>query len=101
LPLDPQKIAPWLRRSANNATSGWNVQGTKLTQASVTTKGIICFTTIPVFGDTAQMDAIFWIDTIQEADKSNTHQLQYSQTVLLNFNELSWPHVSVTMLTKQ
>jgi hypothetical protein len=27
-----------------------------------------------------------------------TKQIQYSQTVLLNFNGLSWPHVSVATL---
>ena len=48
-----------------------------------------------------QVDAIFWIETIREANGSTTHQLQYSQTVLLNFNGLSWPHVSVATLLKQ
>jgi hypothetical protein len=49
----------------------------------------------------AQMDAIFWIETIEETDGSIKHQLQYSQTVLLNFDALSWPHVSVATLIKQ
>ncbi|HVO45824.1 MAG TPA: heme-binding protein [Steroidobacteraceae bacterium] len=49
----------------------------------------------------AQMDAIFWIETLQEADGRIKHQLQYTQTVLLNFNGLSWPHVSVATLIKQ
>lgn len=47
-----------------------------------------------------QMEAIFWIETIKEHNGSIRHQLQYSQTVLLNFNGLSWPHVSVATLTK-
>ena len=42
-----------------------------------------------------QVDATFWIETIQEANGVIKHQLQYTQTVLLNFNNLSWPHVSV------
>ena len=49
----------------------------------------------------AQMDAIFWIETLQEPDGKIKHQLQYSQKVLLNFNGLSWPHVSVATLIKQ
>jgi hypothetical protein len=49
----------------------------------------------------AQVDAIFWIETIQQANGSIQHQLQYSQIVLLNFNQLSWPHVSVATLLKQ
>jgi hypothetical protein len=48
-----------------------------------------------------QMDAIFWIETLQEPDGQIKDQLQYSQIVLLNFNGLSWPHVSVATLIKQ
>ena len=49
----------------------------------------------------AQMDAIFWIETLQEADGRIRHQLQYTQRVLLNFKNLSWPHVSVATLIKE
>jgi hypothetical protein len=48
-----------------------------------------------------QMDATFWIEQIRNADGSTTLQLQYSQRVLLNFNTLSWPHISVATLTLQ
>lgn len=49
----------------------------------------------------AQMDAIFWIETIQGNDPDDKRlQLQYTQSVLLNFNGLSWPHVSVATLHK-
>jgi hypothetical protein len=51
--------------------------------------------------ETVQVDAIFWIETIKKGDGSTEHQLQYSQTVLLNFNGLSWPHVSVATLVRQ
>jgi hypothetical protein len=44
-----------------------------------------------------QVDATFWIQTL--ADSSL--QLQYTQRVLLNFNGLSWPHVTVATLKKQ
>jgi len=44
----------------------------------------------------AQVMATFWIETVQGSP--DTFQLQYSQTVLLNFNGLSWPHVSVGTL---
>jgi len=43
-----------------------------------------------------QMSAIFWIEELDDGH----HLLQYSQTVLLNFNGLSWPHVSVATLEK-
>ena len=47
------------------------------------------------------IDALFWIETVKEADGKIKLLLQYSQTVLLNFNGLSWPHVSVATLEKQ
>jgi hypothetical protein len=47
-----------------------------------------------------QMDATFWIESFQVNGQTKL-QLQYSQRVLLNFNGLSWPHVSVATLIKQ
>ena len=49
----------------------------------------------------ARMQAIFWIETIQTSDGRVYMQLQYQQIVLLKFNTLSWPHVSVATLIKQ
>lgn len=49
----------------------------------------------------ANVEAIFWIETVKEASGATKHLLQYTQTVLLNFNGLSWPHVSVATLEKQ
>ena len=40
----------------------------------------------------------FWIEELQNRDGKTDHQLQYAQLVLLNFNGLSWPHVSVATL---
>lgn len=48
----------------------------------------------------AQMDATFWISDFVDARGKPRSQLQYSQRVLLNFNGLSWPHVSVATLLK-
>ena len=44
----------------------------------------------------ARVSATFWLQTIQGSAQPNL--LQYSQTVLLNFNGISWPHVSVATL---
>jgi hypothetical protein len=46
----------------------------------------------------AAVSATFWIETVQGSP--DFLQLQYSQLVLLNFNGLSWPHVTVGTLTK-
>lgn len=47
----------------------------------------------------ARVDATFWLQT--RTGETEPGLLQYSQTVLLNFAGLSWPHVSVASLTRQ
>jgi hypothetical protein len=48
----------------------------------------------------AVVSAFFWIETIKPPSGPTHMQLQYSQTVLLDFLGLSWPHVTVATLTK-
>lgn len=48
----------------------------------------------------AFVKADFWIETVKPPSGPNHMQLQYSQTVLLNFDGLSWPHVTIATLTK-
>jgi hypothetical protein len=48
---------------------------------------------------TARVTATFWLETLQ--GDTEPRRLQYSQLVLLNFNGLSWPHVTVATLNKQ
>lgn len=60
---------------------------------------------IPFVKDNAEaisMNATFWIETVLRDDKE-THfvQLQYSQTVMLRFNNVDWPHISVATLIRQ
>ena len=57
--------------------------------------------------DTALVFATFWIETIRRPSGGSFLQLQYAQTVMLNFPilgkptvNLSWPHVSVATLRK-
>jgi len=50
--------------------------------------------------EAALMDATFWISEFVDKHGREELQLQYSQRVLLNFNGLSWPHVSVATLLK-
>jgi hypothetical protein len=55
--LSQSTMVPWLTRSGDNSRSGWNQHETQLTQDSVTSKGIIRATVIPVFGDARGMEA--------------------------------------------
>jgi hypothetical protein len=45
--------------------------------------------------------ATFWIETVQGEDGSSFLQLQYTQTVILDFIDMKWPHISVATLVKQ
>lgn len=47
-----------------------------------------------------KMSAIFWIETIELEGGGTRLQVQYSQTVILNFAGINWPHVSVATLVK-
>jgi hypothetical protein len=48
--------------------------------------------------DAAHVVATFWLQTLH--GETEPTRLQYSQTVLLNFATLSWPHITVGTLTK-
>ena len=69
---------------------------------------------IPFVGKNAnavQMDAIFWIETVDkdpdvnqnvsDGPKTQFFQLQYVQRVILDFDNVHWPHVSVATLIKE
>ena len=48
------------------------------------------------------VSATFWIETVKKPHRPGHFlQLQYTQTVMLDFNGLRWPHVSVATLRKQ
>jgi len=50
----------------------------------------------------AQVNATFWIETIAgTGGQPDKHQLQYTQLVMLDFNGIHWPHVTVGTLQKQ
>jgi hypothetical protein len=49
-----------------------------------------------------RVDATFWIETIAgTGGQPDKHQLQYTQLVMLDFNGIHWPHVTVSTLVKQ
>jgi len=42
--------------------------------------------------------ATFWLEQVKDQDGAVFEQLQYSQRVLLHFDGLSWPHITVATL---
>jgi len=51
--------------------------------------------------DATNMTAIFWLEYVEGEDGSTFQQLQYTQTVMLNFIGATFPHISVATLVKQ
>ena len=50
----------------------------------------------------AIVTATFWIETVKgPPGHPDFLQLQYTQSVMLNFNTLSWPHISVATLRRE
>jgi hypothetical protein len=50
--------------------------------------------------DAGSVESVFAIETMATPNGQTFLQLQYSQTVLLNFNGMSFPHVTVGTLIK-
>lgn len=47
------------------------------------------------------MTAVFWIEKVAHPELGEFVQLQYTQTILLNFLGIDWPHINVATLVKQ
>ncbi len=85
-------------------------------QKIIETTVLVIDTTTPIGGSTGgienmpfvvrnatatRMNAIFWIEKVQREDGSGHFlQLQYTQTVILNFLNIDWPHIAVATLVK-
>jgi hypothetical protein len=74
---------------------------TQLGDATKPLQGILNIPFVVSNANATKLDAIFWIETVQRADGSQYLKLQYTQTVILFFKGIDWPHVSVATLIKQ
>lgn len=84
-----------------DAIEGQNITSTTvLSVNSIPVGGIVNIPFVTVNANATKMDAIFWIETVQRPDGSKFLQLQYTQTVILNFLNIDWPHISVATLIK-
>jgi hypothetical protein len=104
-----------LQQALQSALQGTNMKGRTFLQVSTTNDPIkggggtantafLASSHNPSGGNarTAQVDATFWIETIAgTGGNPDVHQLQYTQTVMLDFNGIHWPHVTVGTLRKQ
>ena len=91
-----------LNLALQDAISGQNIVRTVVLPISTTNSGgILNIPFVVSNANPTKMDAIFWIETVQQSDGSQFLQLQYTQTVILNFLGIDWPHISVATLIKQ
>jgi hypothetical protein len=94
------------------AIQGQNITETVVivisTVAASGSTGILNIPFVVKNANALQMDAIFWIETVQPGDNGPPFmQLQYVQRVILDFPPaptapiIHWPHISVATLVKQ
>jgi hypothetical protein len=83
------------------ALTGQNlVHITRLITNTTLTDGIGNIPFIKRNADTLSLESVFAIETVRQSDGTEFLQLQYSQTALLNFRGMSFPHVTVGTLIK-
>jgi hypothetical protein len=84
----------------SGALAGSSVVETEVLEVSTAPGAVQNIPFIVRNADAASMSAIFWIERVQDPSGGTFMQLQYTQTVLLNFKTLSWPHVSAATLVR-
>lgn len=104
-PLPPGILLPWVENpnlALLAAISGQTIAETVVIVISTTpVGGIVNIPFVVHNANATRLDAIFWIEKVQQSDGSTFLQLQYTQTVILNFLGIDWPHISVATLVKQ
>jgi hypothetical protein len=63
--------------------------------------GILNIPSLKENGEATTMRATFWIETVEPEGQVPFVQLQYSQFVMLRFENIDWPHISVATLIRQ
>jgi hypothetical protein len=87
------------------AISGQNIVNTVVLQVTAelgsVSNGITNIPFLTANARVTRFSATFWIETVLRADGTAFMQLQYTQTAILNFLGIDWPHISVATLVKQ
>ncbi len=63
--------------------------------------GVLNIPFVTLNANATQLDAIFFIETVEQPDGTTFLQLQYTQRVVLDFLGFLWPHIQVATLIKQ
>ncbi len=94
-----------------NASPVGGINDSPLKPKPGTTGGIVNIPFVVEHANANSMSAIFWIEWVENADGTTFMQLQYTQTVILDFPvlgkdnkslvDIKWPHISVATLMKR
>ena len=104
-----RKIVNTIVLQTNSAPIG-GINGTPVTKEPGSEGGIVNIPFVVKNADANSMSSIFWINTLQNQDGSQFMQLQYTQTVILDFPvpgpdgkmvDIKWPHITVATLTRR
>jgi len=110
--LPPGFLPPFLKNpnlALEDAILGQNIVKTEVLLISTKTSGdpslkgpgVLNIPFLVSNANVTQLDAVFWIETVEQPDGTQFLQLQYTQTIILNFLNINWPHISVATLIKQ
>lgn len=93
---DPNKVLREIIKS-QNITSTVTIDVTTAEEGG----GILNIPFVKANAEVRSMQATFWIETIVPDNQTPFVQLQYSQAVVLRFDGVDWPHISVGTLIRQ
>jgi len=110
-PLPPKCLPPGLV-AATTIKDPTEALRAEIKGQTITETDVIVISTAPVGGivnipfvvknaNAVRMDAIFWIETVKHPFGTLFFQLQYVQRVILDFDNIHWPHISVATLIKE
>jgi hypothetical protein len=112
-PIDPQFDITNPNSALTSAIEGQAISNTTVLQVSTTASstappggGILNIPFVTQNANAIALDATFWIETVVPTSGIPFLQLQYTQTVILQFPAgpngpmINWPHVSVSTLLK-
>jgi hypothetical protein len=103
--LPPGFKPPFIKNpnlALQEAILGQNIVKTEVLLVSTSPSGgIVNIPFVVNNANATKLSAVFWIETVLQPDGTRFMQLQYTQTVILNFKGIDWPHISVATLVKQ
>lgn len=83
-----------------NAQPVGGINGTPIGPQPENVGGIVNIPFITTNANTVSFSALFWIETVTLPQIGQMMMLQYTQTTLLCFEGIFWPHISVATLYK-